>query len=114
MALELRNPSGGAGMPGALSDKDREFLVSMTPGIAKTPGGNKLIIDTARKLAKRDQDVARLAREYRQRNGSMNEGFYAELQKYSDANPIFAAPTAPAPDRRSEPRVAGKRVVVDY
>ncbi len=35
MALELRNPAGGAGMPGAMSDKDREFLVSMVPGLAK-------------------------------------------------------------------------------
>jgi len=90
IALQLRNPAGGAGMPGAMSDKDREFLVGMTPGLAKTPEGNRLIIETARKLAKRDQDVARLAREYRQKNGSMNEGFYAELQRYADASPLFS------------------------
>src|SRR5690606_24894854 len=35
-ALELRNPSGGAGMPGALSDKDREFLQQSVPGLERT------------------------------------------------------------------------------
>lgn len=107
IALQLRNPSGGAGMPGAMSDKDREFLVSMTPGLAKTPEGNRLIIETARKLAKRDQEVAKLAREYRRKNGSMDEGFYDELAEFSAKNPLFGeqaalmdmgAPTATGPN----------------
>lgn len=107
IALTLRNPSGGAGMPGAMSDKDREFLVSMTPGLAKTPEGNRLIIETARKLAKRDQEVAKLAREYRRKNGSMDEGFYDELAEFSAKNPLFGeqaalmdmgAPTATGPN----------------
>lgn len=89
IALTLRNPSGGAGMPGALSDKDREFLTSMTPGLAKTRDGNKLIIQTARNLAKREQEIARLAREYRKKNGSLDEGFYDELADFSAANPLF-------------------------
>lgn len=89
LALQARNPSGGAGMPGAMSDKDREFLVNISPGLSKTPEGNALIIDTARKLARRDQDVARLAREYRKRHGTIDEGFYDELQRFSAANPLF-------------------------
>jgi hypothetical protein len=89
VALTLRNPSGGAGMPGALSDKDREFLVSMTPGLAKTPEGNQLIIDTARKLAKRSQDVAKMARAYRKQHGHFDEGFLDELQDFADKNPLF-------------------------
>ena len=89
MALELRNPAGGAGMPGALSDKDREFLVSMVPGLSTSPEGRKQITNTMRKLAQRDQEVARMAREYRQKNGSLNEGFYQKLQDYSNANPLF-------------------------
>lgn len=95
IALTLRNPSGGAGMPGALSDKDREFLVSMTPSLATSSEGNRLIIDTAKKLAKRDQDVAKLAREYRQKNGSFGPGFYEELQKFSESNPLFQPGAAP-------------------
>jgi hypothetical protein len=89
IALSLRNPSGGAGMPGAMSDKDREFLTSMTPGLAKTPAGNKLIIETARKVAQRDQDVAKLARAYRKNHGSLDEGFYDELADYSASHPLF-------------------------
>jgi hypothetical protein len=115
VALQLRNPSGGAGMPGALSDKDREFLVSMTPGLANTAEGNKLIIESARKLAKRELDVARLARDYRQRKGQMDEGFYQELAQFSAANPLFGGDAIPGgQERRASPRPGSGRVVVDY
>lgn len=89
VALELRNPSGGAGMPGALSDKDREFLVSMAPGLAKTQEGNRLIIQTARALAKREQEVSKLARDYRKKNGQLDEGFFDDLADFSAAHPLF-------------------------
>lgn len=88
MALTLRNPSGGAGMPGALSDKDRDFLKAMAPGLAKTPEGNRLIIDTARKLAIRDQEMATLARQYRLDHGTL-DGFSDYAKKYADAHPLF-------------------------
>lgn len=94
VALSLRNPEGGAGMPGALSEKDLAFLQSMTPDLAKTTAGNKLIIDTARKLAKRDQEIAKIARDYRKKHGQIDEGFYDQLAAYSDKNQLFAdAPT---------------------
>lgn len=90
MALELRNPSGGAGMPGAMSDSDREFLKKIVPGIEKTPEGRKLISESIVGLAKRDQQVANMARAYRKKHGSIDEGFYDELQRYSEENPLFA------------------------
>jgi hypothetical protein len=89
MALELRNPSGGAGMPGALSNSDREFLMSMTPGLTSDPESRKLISESMVKLAKRDQEVAKIAREYRKKNGNLDEGFYDELAKFSETNPLF-------------------------
>lgn len=92
VALGLRNPAGGAGMPGALSDKDRDFLLNMTPGLGKTPGGNRLIIETGRKLAQRDREVARMARAYRKQHGQFDEGFFDQLQAYSDAHPLFKQP----------------------
>ncbi|MFN7121890.1 MAG: hypothetical protein ACK4NM_07645 [Hydrogenophaga sp.] len=95
IALELRNPSGGAGMPGAMSDKDREFLVSMVPGLATTPQGRKQMLETAQKLAQRDVQVSKIAREYRKRNGTIDEGFYDELARYSAENPLFKQ-SAPA------------------
>lgn len=96
IALELRNPSGGAGMPGAMSDADRQFLTNMVPGLATSPDGRKLMLDTAKRLAQRDMDVARMARDYRKRTGSIDEGFYDELARYSAANPLFQQ-SAPAP-----------------
>ncbi|MET0014467.1 MAG: hypothetical protein ABW088_12520 [Sedimenticola sp.] len=90
MALELRNPAGGAGMPGALSDRDREFLTSMVPQMTTTPEGRKMLIETKRRQNKRAIEVARLARDYQQRNGMLDAGFYQELQNFSDANPLFA------------------------
>lgn len=95
MALQLRNPSGGAGMPGSLSDKDLAFLKSMTPSLSQTPEGNRLIIDSARQVAKRDQQVAKMARDYRKANGSLDEGFYETVQNYADAHPLFAGKTVP-------------------
>ncbi len=90
IALELRNPSGGAGMPGAMSDADRQFLQNMVPGLQTTPQGRTLMLDTAKRLAQRDIDVARIARDYRRRNGQIDEGFYEELARFSEANPLFS------------------------
>lgn len=102
LALQARNPSGGAGMPGAMSDADREFLRNIVPNLSKTPEGNRQIVDTMRKLAQRDRDVARLATEYRRKNGTLDDGFATTLQQFSDANPMFPkAPAQVAPNGRS-------------
>lgn len=92
LALQMRNPAGGAGMPGALSDRDREFLVNqITPSLSLTPEGIKLMVDTQRKLAQRSQDVADLARRYRMKNPrkTFDEGFYTELNNWSTSHPLF-------------------------
>lgn len=91
MALALRNPSGGAGMPGAMSDSDREYLRAMVPSLSRTPEGNKIMIEAGLKLAKREQEVADLARKYVAKNGQLNNGFYQELQNFSNQNPLFSS-----------------------
>lgn len=91
LALELRNPSGGAGMPGALSDKDREFLAKSVPNLDKDPDANRKLIDYNKKLAQREKDVAKLARAYRKKKGSLDEGFYDELAVFSEKNPLFVS-----------------------
>lgn len=98
LALELRNPAGGAGMPGALSDKDREFLIQSIPGLENDPKGNEKMIEYRTKLARREQQVARMARDYRRKNGKFDEGFFDELKDWSDKNPLFPALTKPAGD----------------
>lgn len=88
-ALELRNPAGGAGMPGALSDKDREFLQASVPGLEQSREGNAKIIDYMKRVAQRSIDVERLRQDYVKKNGRLNEGFYRDLEAYSNANPLF-------------------------
>lgn len=66
-------------MPGALSDKDREFLVSMVPGLAKTPQGNAIVIEAFKRTAQRDAEIAQLARDYKKKTGKFDEGFYEVL-----------------------------------
>lgn len=111
MALELRNPSGGAGMPGAMSDKDREFLTKMVPNLSNTPDGIKLMIQTRKKLAERSIHVAKMAREYRQKNprGNFNEGFYDYLSKWSQENPLFSEAEAPPSSKRNEEKPTLKK-----
>jgi hypothetical protein len=89
LALELRNPAGGAGMPGAMSDSDRQFLTNMVPNLAKTPEGNKILLETHKKVAQREKDVAKLAREYKRKTGKFDEGFYEVLNEFSAKNPLF-------------------------
>lgn len=91
LALEMRNPQGGAGMPGALSDKDREFLLQMIPSLESDPNAWPKMIEYRVKLAQREQQVAKQARAYRKKHGKYDEGFYDELQEWSNKNPLFPA-----------------------
>lgn len=89
LALELRNPAGGAGMPGAMSDADRAFLAQSVPNLVNTPEGNKILAESAIKVAERDRDVAALAREYRKKHSEIDEGFFDELAAWSESHPLF-------------------------
>lgn len=97
LALELRNPASGAGMPGAMSDSDREYLKSLVAGVNNTPEGNKMLIDAKVKVERRKQEVSKMARKYQTKNGRFDQaGFYEELQKWSDSNPLFGTSDADA------------------
>lgn len=96
MALQLRSPAGGGGMPGSLSDADREFLMKLIPTIGNDPRSLSMATDAKIALAKREQELGKLAREYRQSRGQIDEGFYAEAQKFSDTHPLFAGVAGPA------------------
>lgn len=88
-ALQLRNPAGGAGMPGAMSDQDRAFLASMTPNLAQSADGRKQIIQSYIAVQKRNQQVAQFARKYEQKYGRLDNGFFDQLSAWSNANPLF-------------------------
>jgi hypothetical protein len=89
IALQLRDPSTGAGMPGAMSDADRAFLQNMVANLDKTPEGNRQMIDAMRKMYNRNLEIDKLRRDYVKRAGRFDEGFYNELAQWSEANPIF-------------------------
>jgi hypothetical protein len=104
LALEMRNPAGGAGMPGAMSDKDREFLIQMIPSLESDPGAVNKMIEYRVRLEKRSQRVAKMARDYRKKNGKFDEGFFDELQVWSDKNPLFPEAGQAAPGMQLSPK----------
>lgn len=89
MALSFRSTANGEGMPGAMSDADRQFLMSLPPGFEKTPQGNKVLIEFYKRAAKRKQEIARMARDYRKKNGRFDDDFDDVLDEYYTKNPLF-------------------------
>jgi hypothetical protein len=89
MSLELRNPAGGAGMPGAMSDPDRVFLQSMAGGLSMTPQGRSLLLEARKRTADRSAEEGKIVRDYaRTHGGRLDIGVYDELDKLA-AKPIF-------------------------
>jgi|GEM_PF-4038237 len=95
MALVMRSPDSGMGMPGAVSDRDLRFLRDAQVGLDRTPEGNRLMLDAYRKLEQRKIDIASLADRYVQEHGRLDAGFNQAVKAYADENPLF-------------PRAAGK------
>jgi len=89
LALLMRNPESGMGMPGAISDKDLAFLRESQIGIDRSPAGNRAMIEVARRLEKRKMDIADLADSYVQKNGKLDAGFDAVVKEYAEKNPLF-------------------------
>ncbi len=90
MALQLRNPTGGAGMPGSLSDADRVFLTSLVPSLANTPNANAKLIQVYKLEEQRSIDTANMATKYAQDHGGILDiGFTKELADWSAAHPLF-------------------------
>ncbi len=99
LALQMRSPAGGAGMPGALSDADRQFLVASVPGLERTPEGNLKLIKYQMALNQRARDVARITDEYISKNGRLDSGFYRSLAEWSEKNPLFSESAQAGPPR---------------
>lgn len=109
MSLQLRNPSGGAGMPGAMSDKDREFLQSMTPGLGMTPDGRAVLVDALRRVNKRNEDIGAFSRQYaRDHGGRLDLNFEDEVSKRFSGTDMFGdlAKKMPTADPLTEARAA--------
>lgn len=97
MALQLRNPASGAGMPGSMSNQDRNYLESMVPGLAMTAQGRAALIDAQTRMAQRQQFVAQAAQRWNDHYGridapdSSGRHFEDYVTLYNQRNRIFPA-----------------------
>lgn len=96
LALSLRDPSNGGGMPGAMSDADRNFLVQSVPGLIQTAAGRASMVQAQVKVLQRQQDVGAKARQWQDRFGRIDapdghgKHFQDYLDAYAAAHPLFA------------------------
>jgi hypothetical protein len=95
MALELRDPSQGGGMPGSMSNSDREYLNKMVPGLSQSAEGRHQLVQMAVATQQRNADVAGLARQWTKGAGRLDKpdrngkDFYDYLSEWSAAHPLF-------------------------
>lgn len=91
LALQMRNPQSGAGMPGNLSNSDRDFLATMVPGLAQTPEGRQTLIKYMKAMARRSLDIAKMARDYKREHGGFDEFFFDDLDQYAEEHPLLTS-----------------------
>lgn len=89
MALIMRSPESGMGMPGAVSDRDLTFLKDAQIGLDRTPEGNRKMLLAYSALERRKIEVAQLADQYVEQNGRLDAGFNRVVREYAAANPLF-------------------------
>lgn len=65
LALSIRDPDGAfGGMPGAVSNRDIQFLLGAVPNLTQTPEGFSMAVNFMRRMANRQQEMANLAMQY--------------------------------------------------
>jgi hypothetical protein len=69
MALQLRNPDSGYGLPGSTSNQDLKFLQASVPGLQQTPEGNRLLINVLRRQAQNEIKAAKFGDQLIRENG---------------------------------------------
>ena len=71
LALLIRNPDSGMGLPGATSNRDLTFLLDGVATLNKSPEGNLLILDMYEKTFNMQKDVIDLQNELIKENGGI-------------------------------------------
>lgn len=88
LALALRNPAGGEGMPGAMSNSDREFLRQSVPSLENSPQGWRAMVDVRLALADAAVKQAQYAEQLR-RQGVPIQDIPGRVQDFANQNPVF-------------------------
>jgi hypothetical protein len=94
----------GGSLGAQISNSDRDFIGATAANLQNTPQGNQAMLEIARKTAQRKIEVAQIAAQYVQQNGSLDANWPTFLQQYAEAHPLFGgggaggpAPAAGAP-----------------
>lgn len=88
LALAYRNPAGGEGMPGSMSDFDVKFLSSIVPSLDMTPNGRKKLLEIHERVARRSQELADAAKEYVIKHGALDAG-WEDIKKSIASKNLF-------------------------
>lgn len=82
LTLSFRNPAGGEGMPGQLSNRDVVFLTQMTAGLSTTAEGRKLLLEAQRETVRKSIEAnAAVGEAIRQSpTGTITDNFRIDLQ----------------------------------
>lgn len=84
MVLDAQNGSLGAGV----SNADVGFIAATNPNMSHTKAGRREIIETQEALASRRIEIARMAGDYRRKNGTL-DGFDSYIADWAEKNPLF-------------------------
>lgn len=108
---------GGSLGPG-ISNTDRDYISRTAPALAQSEQGNRDLIGVARSLAKRQQQVSQLARDYAAKNnGRLDAGFDQALDEFAANNPLFPqardGASASAPKEPPQGAPTGARQAAD-
>ena len=90
MALELRNPASGAGMPGSMSDGDRAYLSSMVANPGTDINAARQMIAARKAVYVRQQEIGDMASKWDKAYGGLSgrdkagRDFYDALSEWSN------------------------------
>lgn len=94
LALQSRNMGEGMVLAGQMSDRDVQFLRDMNVQLIISKGGNKKILNIRKAIARRNNQIAELMRQYKKENKGRfdSTGFDAYLEKNFAQTSIFGIP----------------------
>jgi hypothetical protein len=91
--------AAGGSLGAGIANADRDYLATIAPSLAKTPEGNRQLIEIRRKMANREQQIAGEARNYASRNkGRIDAGFDEHIARWAEQNPLFEVVTVQTPE----------------
>lgn len=103
MALLMRNPDSGMGMPGSVSDKDLQFLKDAQVGIGQSGPGNRALLEAFRRIERRKIDIADMAEAYAEKNHTLR-GFQKQAREFAEKNPLFTPENFKFGDKATQDR----------